>query len=239
MTHHFADDIRAFFQPLVGLDTRTVQGFEALARFGDGAPPPVHLANAEAAGLREELELRLIEIAVRNADRLPSDTFVTLNASASTMLRPELVGILGGTTRHWGLELYESSPVERSWAVRARLSSLGVFLLIDDAGAGLADEARIFTLRPDVVKIDRELFWKALAGGEARDRVRSLVAAAREIEARVLVEGIEDSEQLDAARRFGADLGQGYHLGRPTPPAGIGDMLADLRRRLGVGAAGL
>lgn len=236
---HIAEDARAFFQPLVDLPASTVVGFEALARFADGTPPPERLAQAEAAGVRDELEMALIELAVRTSVTLPEDAFVTLNASSSTMLAEGLDATLAGTTRAWGLELYEGSAVDESRAVRERISSLGAFLLIDDAGAGLADEKRIVDLRPDIVKIDRLLFWAALEDATERERVASLSRAASSVGARVLVEGIETADQVDAARELGAVLGQGYFLGRPTPPEDIPAVLAELQRTIGINTPGL
>ena len=40
---------------------------------------------------------------------------------------------------------------------------------------------------------------------------------ARTLDLEVIAEGIETSAQLDALREVGAELGQGYLLGRPSP----------------------
>lgn len=239
MTFYSDDDARAFYQPLVDLPARSVMGFEALARFADGTPPLERLAQAEEAGERDALEIFLIELAVRSADTLPEHSLVTLNASSTTMLADGLDDILAGTTRAWGLELYEGSAIEESRAVRERISSLGAFLLIDDAGAGYADENRIFELRPDIVKIDRVLFWAALDDETERARVLSLNAAGRDVGARVLVEGIETAAHYEAAIELGADLGQGYYLGRPNPPELIPEVLAELQKTIGITTPGV
>ncbi|MEV4776908.1 EAL domain-containing protein [Microbacterium sp. LWH12-1.2] len=227
------------FQPIVDLHLWRVVGFEALARFADGAPPPAHLARAEAAGSREELELDLIRNAVSAAVALPSDAFVTLNASGSTILRPEMAEILEPCARPWGLEIYEGATTASLAAVRERVTGLGGQLLVDDAGAASADEARITTLRPEVVKIDRTLFWQVAADDTARGVLEGLLAAARESGAKILVEGVSDDAEVERARALGSDLAQGFHLGVPTPAEGVPEMLAELHRRVGVDAPGL
>ncbi|MFC7788177.1 EAL domain-containing protein [Microbacterium sp. MAHUQ-60] len=230
---------RAHFQPIVRLRDLRAVGFEALARFDDGLSPLEHLRDAEKSGEREQLELRLIETAVAAAAALPRSAFVTLNASGRTMVDPFLSELLQREERCWGLELFEGSPPEECRAVREQVDQLEGFLLIDDAGSAFADENRIRELRPDIVKIDRALFWDSLAGAEGRRRLDSILAATRKAGARSLVEGVEDTDQLDAAIALGVDYAQGYHLGRPTSAENVPEMLAELERRVGVDAAGL
>ncbi|MGW8482387.1 EAL domain-containing protein [Microbacterium sp. NPDC055903] len=234
-----AADARIVFQPIVDLEAWSVVGFEALARFADGTPPPQRLAEAEAAGLRGDLELALISLAVDATTGLPDDLVITMNASGTTMLRDELPSILSRADRPWGLELYEGATRADLPTIRRRVHDLGGKLLVDDAGAACADEARIRTLQPDVVKIDRALFWEVSADSEARARMLSLLAAARDAGARLLVEGVSDEQQVALARELGIRLAQGFHLGLPTPAAEMADQLRELRGRVGVDAPGL
>ncbi|MDT0156023.1 EAL domain-containing protein [Microbacterium sp. ARD32] len=226
----------ALFQPIVDLRAARVIGFEALTRFADGLSPLEHLRAAETEGRREQLELQLIAAAVDAASALPPHLFVTLNASGQTMTDPFLAELLQRGERAWGLELFEGSAPEDCVAVRAQVDRLGGFLLIDDAGADHSDEDRIRQLQPDIVKIDRELFWRS-GEGDGPGRIDSLLAAARAVGAQTLIEGVEDAAQLTAAHALDADLAQGYHLGRPTPPDGVAGMLTELEQRTGVVAA--
>ncbi|GAA2897102.1 EAL domain-containing protein [Microbacterium esteraromaticum] len=235
----FTANAQAHFQPIIDVRRMHVVGFEALARFDDGVSPLEHLRVAEEKGRREHLELQLIEAAVDAAASLPAEGFVTLNASGRTMSFPELADVLRRVDRSWGLELFEGAEPGECLAVRDQVDQLGGFLLIDDAGAGFADEKRIRDLRPDIVKIDRALFWRSLTEADGRHQLDRILEAARDVEARTLVEGVEDATQLDAVRELGADLAQGYHLGRPTAVDRVAEMLADLQRRVGVDASGL
>lgn len=230
---------RAHFQPIVDVRQMRVAGFEALTRFDDGVSPLEHLHLAETRGEREQLELQLIEVAVAAAAELPVNGFVTLNASGTTMTDPLLAEVLRRADRRWGLELFEGADPEECLSVREQVDRLGGFLLIDDAGAGFADEKRIRQLDPDIVKIDRALFWQSLTDAAGRERIASIFTAARDVAARTLVEGVESAEQFDAVRELGADYAQGYHLGQPTPVQQVAAMLADLRQRVQVGAESL
>lgn len=227
------------FQPMIDLHQWRIVGFEALARFDDGSPPPVHLDRASACGRREELELSLIALEIAAAHSLPAEAAVTLNASGTTILRPALDELLSTWERTWGLELYEGATTADLREVRERVTALGGSLLVDDAGAACADETRIARLRPDVVKIDRTLFWQVSEDPEARLRLNGLLDAARAAGARVLVEGVSEDAHVSLARELGTDLAQGFHLGVPTPAEEIGDLIHDLHGRIGVNAPGL
>lgn len=227
---------RVVFQPMVDLREWRIVGFEALARFHDDAPPPVHLDRASARGEREELELRLIALAISAARTLPTAAAVTLNASGTTILRPEIDDLLSNWDRVWGLELYEGATTVDLAEVRARVTALGGNLLVDDAGAGCADETRIAQLRPDVVKIDRALFWAASDQPESHGRLDRLLAAARAVGALVLVEGVSEPAHVVRAIELGADIAQGFHLGVPTPAEDIDALIEALHGSIGVDA---
>jgi len=203
------------FQTIVNLREWRVVGFEALARFEDGAPPPRHLDRAESMGIREELELLLIEQAIEAMHALPAELSVTFNASGATILRPELAEMLRDLPRQWGLEIYEGATTADLATVRERVTELGGTLLVDDAGAVFADDL------------------------DAKARLTALLAAARAAGASVLVEGVSDAEQVERARELGSDYAQGYHLGFPAAASQIGEVLADLHRSIGVDAPGL
>jgi EAL domain-containing protein (putative c-di-GMP-specific phosphodiesterase class I) len=93
---------------------------------------------------------------------------------------------------------------------------LGFGFAVDDAGAGYASFSLIASLRPTIIKIDREI-----ASGIARDDakqalVEAFVSFGRRIRARLLAEGIERRADLAMLTALGVDLGQGYLIGRPA-----------------------
>lgn len=116
--------------------------------------------------------------------------------------------------------------------IRERATALRTKLFLDDAGALCADESRIRAARPDVVKIDRGLFQCAPDDRTAHGRLTALMATAREVDARVLVEGVSDASLLAFARTIGADLAQGFTFGTPVGLENLPVMLARLRRSI-------
>jgi EAL domain-containing protein (putative c-di-GMP-specific phosphodiesterase class I) len=100
---------------------------------------------------------------------------------------------------------------------RARdLRALGFRLAIDDLGAGYAGLTSFATLEPEIVKLDMSLVRDVHAEPIKERLVESIVSLCRGLSMKVVAEGIETVEELDAVRRLGCDYGQGYCLARPS-----------------------
>jgi len=234
-------DLRPAFQPIVELRDGTVVGYEALLRSG---PANGELRSAHellAAARREdsvlELDLAARGAALRAAERAGLDARFSLflNADPATLDRssPERP-----STRFMLLvEVTEQALIARPEAMlRAltRLRSAGWGIALDDIGADSRSLALMPVLYPDVIKLDLRL----LAQRSPDDRARIVTAVGAEAERRhgtVLAEGIDSEEQLEAARAFGATLGQGYLLGTP---AGLPEPLPPPGRQLRLPGAG-
>jgi len=98
--------------------------------------------------------------------------------------------------------------------------SLGFFVAIDDFGSGYSNLLQIIRIKPDIVKIDRELLEGAVGGTFNSEGLRMLANLTRFLKSlsfKVVIEGIETERHLDFALEAGADFGQGYYLQRPCP----------------------
>jgi EAL domain-containing protein (putative c-di-GMP-specific phosphodiesterase class I) len=117
------------------------------------------------------------------------------------------------------LELTERHQVidyETLAAALAPLRSSGLRIAVDDAGAGFASMRHVLQLRPDLIKLDRNI----IAGIDTDPGQRALGAAmvgfATEIDAGLVAEGIETEAELTSVTTLGMTAGQGYLLGRPS-----------------------
>ena len=96
-----------------------------------------------------------------------------------------------------------------------QLRELGFQIAMDDLGAGHNGLAAFAQLAPEVVKLDMKLVRNLDQGERQRDLVRVMhdFCAARCM--RVIAEGVETREELDALMEIGVDLIQGYLIARP------------------------
>ncbi|MGM9473788.1 sensor domain-containing phosphodiesterase [Pseudarthrobacter sp. YS3] len=211
------------FQPVCELETGSITGVEALARFPDhdDRSPDQWFNEATSVGLGDELEFAALEAALDDAVRLPRHLTVALNLSPETCLDPRLPGYLkesGLALDRMVLELTERLPVDDYAPLLAALSPLregGLRIAVDDAGSGFSSMRHILQLRPDIIKLDRSL----IAGIDNNRGKQALGAAmvefANQIGATIIAEGIETDAELTAVRNLGMTSGQGFFLGRP------------------------
>jgi EAL domain-containing protein (putative c-di-GMP-specific phosphodiesterase class I) len=122
------------------------------------------------------------------------------------------------------------------------LRRLGFGFAIDDAGAGYASFSLIASLRPSVIKIDREIAFGIAHDDAKQALVEAFVSFGARIGALLLAEGIERRADLAMLTGLGVDLGQGYLIGKPaadpSEPRAIETLRLDaaghaIRRRVG------
>lgn len=92
----------------------------------------------------------------------------------------------------------------------ARLRAAGVQIAVDDFGTGYASMAWLTSLPLDTLKIDRGLIADLVEGKRDRIVVRAMIALARELNLKVVVEGVETAGQLALLADWGCDLYQGF-----------------------------
>jgi EAL domain-containing protein (putative c-di-GMP-specific phosphodiesterase class I) len=97
------------------------------------------------------------------------------------------------------------------------LRRLGFGFAIDDAGAGYASFSLIASLRPSVIKIDREITHGIARDDAKQALVEAFVSFGGRIGALLLAEGIERRADLAVLTALGVDLGQGFLIGKPGP----------------------
>ena len=130
-----------------------------------------------------------------------------------------MVVAAGLKPRHVTLECTEQQVVSDMGSLVKQvkvLRRLGFGFAIDDAGAGYASFSMIASLRPSVIKIDREIAYGIARDDAKQALVEAFVSFGGRIGALLLAEGIERRADLAMLTSLGVDLGQGYLIGRPA-----------------------
>ena len=235
-----ADRLTLVFQPIVSLQDAVIVGYEALSRFAGppGLTPDLWFAAADRQGRGAELEAEVVRRCLQLRPSLPPNCFLTVNVSPHLLVEPALRDLLlgAGDLSPLVLELTEHQAVadlRPVVALRDELAARGALLALDDAGSGYSGLQQLTQLRPHVIKLDR-----ALVDGADRDEVKLALAEllgafGSRIDAWLLAEGIETWGEVDAFQRLRVPLGQGYLLGRPSPPWAQLDPAAAVRLRAG------
>lgn len=208
------------FQPIVDLREGKIFSYEALcrSRVPQFETPPAMIDAAIAVGRVGELGRLQRSLASKNCADWP----IFMNISPNEFDEPWLVRPDDAIHLHRQpvyLEITESVPLvffEQCHSVLAELRRKGAHLAIDDLGAGYSNLKYIADLAPDIVKLDRDLVAGCTMDGSQFELLRSIAKLCHEVNARVVAEGVETAEELEAVSSAGIDLCQGFFLGRPN-----------------------
>ncbi|CAL4869302.1 hypothetical protein MMA231_03594 (plasmid) [Asticcacaulis sp. MM231] len=211
------------YQPIYDLENLHILGAEALSRFSSEPvrAPDLWFADAEAVGLKAELELKAITKALRGYKDVwkQGDIYLGVNCSPQTIVDADWQSLLKGVpARRLVLEITEHDHVEDYDRLNLALKPLrarGVKISVDDAGSGYASMRHILNLNPDVIKLDISLTRGIDADRTRQALARALISFADQIGSKVVAEGIETAAELCKLTELGTHAAQGYYLGRP------------------------
>ncbi len=225
--------LELLYQPIWHLKERQIEGAEALLCWpyqGKVLSASEFVPLAEEVHLVEQMDLLALGKGLGQLKRwhqLKLPYRLSLNISTQSLVQPEVVRELlqqltdAQVDPQWlTLELTESVLLRDPDQARRVLSvfkALGVRVAIDDFGSGYASLGYLRQLPLDRLKIDRSFI--SYLGSSVRDEklVRAAIDLAHSLEADVVAEGVETSQQLEWLLENDCDLVQGYLVGHPAP----------------------
>jgi EAL domain-containing protein (putative c-di-GMP-specific phosphodiesterase class I)/CheY-like chemotaxis protein len=221
------DGLWIAFQPIVETRSKRTVAYEALMRTSEPtiADPGRLLEAAERLDRMHDLGRRVRQRAVATFDPPEREALLFVNLHANDLTDPDLYD--PGTpfsqmASRVVLEVTERAALDSLHDARRRTAILrqrGFQLAIDDLGAGYAGLTSFAMLEPDIAKLDMSLI-RGIDGSPVRCRiVETITKLCRELNMRVVAEGIETSAELGRVLEFGCDYLQGYLFGRPARDA--------------------
>ena len=218
-------------QPIVSLADGRTFGFESLLRGRVGerelnGGEIVAAARAHGAIFTLDLVGRTIALE-QGMPRLADDEVLFVNFTPTAIYDPAIcLRTTWAIARRHGLamdricfEVVETEQFPDIAFLRRILDEYrqhGALVALDDLGAGHASLTYLDALAPDIVKLDRALI-SGIDSDPSRQRfVGALIDYAHELDIRVVAEGLETEAELAVVSDLGADLGQGWYLGRPA-----------------------
>ena len=216
-------DIDIVFQPIVSVLTRRVFAYEALTRcrWPSLANPETLFRRASEESCCGRLGRMVRAASVQKAPGVP--LFVNVHPdelSARWLVRPDDPVFFHDHDVY--VEITESAAFTHYEVcvnvLKEIQSRAGIFLAVDDLGAGHSNLKRVLDLEPRIVKLDRALITGLDQNPRQQILVRHVVRLCVELGAEVVAEGIETADELSAVVDLGCHYAQGYLLGRPSYP---------------------
>lgn len=216
-----SDDLSIVYQPIYDLERNAIVGFESLSRFSTQPlrSPDIWFQEAASVGLGALLEIKAVRIALQGFKRFPSNIYLSVNFSPETLLSGSIASVLGGAPLdRVVLEITEHVLIDQYSDIAKILRPLrekGLRIAVDDAGAGYASFRHILNLAPDIIKLDISLTRDIHKDRSRRALAAALIRFSEETDCKIIAEGVETIEELEALRQLGVVKAQGYLLGRP------------------------
>lgn len=229
------DEFEVYYQPTIDV---TKPGFpcvgaEALLRWNSQSlgliNPMEFIPLAEYLGLINPIGSYVLRNACLQCkawnDAGHPDYRVSVNLSVVQILQNDIVEQISGIIQETGvypknliIEVTESLAVndmDRMKQILGSLKDLGVSVALDDSGVGYSSLEHIRQMPVDIIKVDRR-FIKDIGKDEFADIiVKTVSELANTIKMEICVEGVETEEQLEAMRKLGVGMVQGYYFDQP------------------------
>ncbi|MBP5607824.1 MAG: EAL domain-containing protein [Lachnospiraceae bacterium] len=228
-----------YYQPVYRTKGMSIYSAEALLRLKDSKlgniMPDEFIPIAEQNGLIDRLgEYVLEEVCLFLSSGIPTEMgldCIEINLSVLQCLQPGFVERIRSIVRKYDVmprfinfEVTESaaaSDYAELDTVLGDLKASGFLLSLDDYGVGYSNVMSVFSIDFDVIKIDKSILWEAVEKpGEEKSKgfviLENTMRMIREMDLKILVEGVETQDQVAMLEELNADYLQGYYFSRPV-----------------------
>jgi diguanylate cyclase (GGDEF)-like protein len=239
------NELVAYYQPIISLDTNQISSFEALVRWNHPGKnliaPNMFIPIAEETALVMAIDLFVLRQACqqlrdwRDEGIAQESLTVSVNLSVKHFMSFDLlknidnilqeVGINGSSIR---LEITESDIMENAefaGKIISQLRDRHIQLSIDDFGTGYSSLSYLHRLPINHLKIDRSFVMRMGKNGKNTEIVKAIIALAKSLGMLTIAEGVETQEQLDQIRELECEFCQGYLFSRPVEAKAARDIL--------------
>ncbi|HFQ9141230.1 TPA: EAL domain-containing protein [Enterobacter cancerogenus] len=234
-------NIQPWYQPIYNYSTGQISGVEVLARWvnnnGRVLSPDEFIPIAERTELIISLTRSIMDSSLQELSMLvPANESWTvgINFTRQHISEPGFVTecinyVESFVNQNITLvaELTEREPFDNSELLLNRVKSLssnGIQIALDDFGTGYANLNHLNKLCIDIVKIDRSFISK-IDNPESAHLLEEIIRLSRNLNLKIVAEGVETEEQAAWLNHRKVILQQGYLYSAPIPVDKFKEML--------------
>lgn len=234
-------DLTLYYQPIIDVQNMRLEGFEALIRWlhpeRGMISPALFIPVAEESGMIGDITTLALDIASRDVRRIKSAyradiaplgaPFISVNLSVKDFAGSGIYQEVSRALKRHGanpsdihLEITETLLMDEPEKARDALQKCrenGICVSIDDFGSGYSSLSYLHAFPIDTLKIDQSFIRSMRENAASLVLVKSIVALARNLNMKIVAEGVETREEARVLRDLGCHKCQGYWFGRPMP----------------------
>lgn len=229
------DRVEVYLQPVYNAEENKFTSAEALVRIreknGDLIPPGLFIPVAESSGQILELGERVFEkvcefLRKREAIDL-GIRYIEVNLSVIQCERKDLAERLITILERYAVspsninfEITETASISARATLLAnmrRLIDYGFGFSLDDFGKGQSNLMYVVEMPVSTIKLDIDMVKAFFKTSKAKLVVWAVVGMAHGMGIKLVAEGVETKEEMEAMCREGVDFIQGYYYSRPLP----------------------
>lgn len=231
----FAENrFEVYYQPIYSIDSGKYNSAEALLRLNDDMygyiSPEIFIPAAEENGMIHKIGKFVLEevcrfIAGEKFKNLGLE-YVEVNLSVIQCMSSELSEDVRAVMERYGvsneqinLEITETAAAYAQTTIMDNINSLtdyGIAFSLDDFGTGYSNMKRIASMPFAIVKLDKT-FADIDTDGKMMKVVKNTISMVKDMNMKIVVEGVETEESLREFSNLGVNYIQGYYFSRPLP----------------------
>ena len=236
------DNIFFHLQPQYDMNHKLI-GFEALARMKDDdgsyISPVDFIPVAEKTGLVERIDMRVFEMSVDFLSKVSKETntdiVLSVNVSVRHLMKNDFIKNIKNILESHNvsperieIEITESIMIDSAETALQRIDeikAMGMKVAIDDFGTGYSSLSYLNNFPSDMLKIDKSFIDQMNLSESSMQYVAMIISIGHILNLKVISEGVESQDQVEALKKIGCDYIQGYVWGRPMPPEEAGKLV--------------
>ncbi|MDN2664841.1 EAL domain-containing protein [Psychromonas sp. 14N.309.X.WAT.B.A12] len=232
--HHAIEnnEISLAYQPQLNSQSKLC-GVEALVRWQSSdlgfIPPEVFIPIAEQTGLMPKLGQYILNKSMYEITalqkKLNTRFSLAINVSVKQFIQLNFFDVLTQSIEDFGdkslpltIEITESlfiESVDVLLPVFEKMKQHQISLALDDFGTGYSSLSMLREAPIDELKIDKSFVDHITENNVDKAMVKSIISMGKNLNMRVLAEGIETLEHAKILSKYGCDLFQGYYISKP------------------------
>ncbi len=230
-------EIQLYYQPIIHLQENKVSGFEALMRWEHKdrgfISPGVFIPVIEESDLILEASDFALSESCKALMRIESRTgqkdslFMGVNFSSRDFSSENFVESVYNTISESDvqphqvhLEITERLLMDQPDNARETLAmcqKAGMSIAIDDFGTGYSSLSYLHYFPIDTLKIDQSFVRDMDQDQNSRELVRAIITLGKNLNMKVVAEGVESQKEATLLKELGCDMAQGFYFAKPMP----------------------